>query len=58
MPNKKENLPFTYQRGNVKFTGRTETDRRSARIDNIFYWICRIIILMGFLALILKKVFS
>lgn len=58
MTNKKENIPFSYQRGKVKLIGRTETDRKAVRLDTIMYWVTRIIVALTALATVLVKVFS
>ncbi len=44
-----KNIPFTYQRGKVKFAGRTASDRRSVRIDTILHWTWKIILAIGLL---------
>jgi hypothetical protein len=53
----KENIPFSYQRGKLKIIGRTDSDRRSARIDTICYWVYRLIIASGLLLSIIYRVF-
>jgi len=56
MLDRNKNIPFTYQRGKVKYSGRTDSDRRSARIDTILYWVYRIIIAIAILiAVIIGK---
>lgn len=58
MPDKNENIPFTYHRGKVKFIGRTASDRRSVRIDTILHWVWKIIIALGFLLGVIYKIYS
>jgi hypothetical protein len=58
MPENKEHTPFTYQRGRLRITGRTDSDRKSARIDNICYWIYKFILALGFLLTIFYKLIS
>ena len=55
MPEEDKNIPFTYQRGKVKFTGRTASDRRSVRIDTILYWVCKIILAISLLIGIIMR---
>lgn len=52
----KENIPFSYQRGKLKITGRTDSDRRSALIDIVCYWIYRLILASAFLISIIYRV--
>ena len=58
MNSKKENIPFSYQRGNVKLTGRTNDDRKAVRLDTIMYWVTRIIVALTVLASIIIKAFA
>ena len=52
---KDKNLPFTYQRGKLKFIGRTDIDRKSARLDTIFYWVYRLVIAITLLISVIYK---
>ncbi|NJM80116.1 MAG: hypothetical protein HC854_11815 [Flavobacterium sp.] len=45
----KENIPFTYERGKCKISGRTEDDRKALKIEIILYWTWRIILAIGIL---------
>ena len=55
MQREKDDIPFTYQRGKLKFTGRTDSDRKSVRIDTILYWIFKIILAISILISVIIK---
>jgi hypothetical protein len=50
----KENNPFSYQRGKLKFTGGDDKDRKSLRIEIILYWSWRILLALAFLISVLR----
>ena len=43
------NIPFIYQRGNLRLEGSTDNDRKVAKTDTILYRICQLIVALTFL---------
>ena len=44
MQRKRKDIPFWYERSKFRFLGTTEKDRNLMKLDNILYWVYRIII--------------
>lgn len=49
MRNKKQNSPFSYERGKCKLHGQTSVDRKIALIDITLFWLWRILLAVIFL---------
>jgi hypothetical protein len=55
MSQSKKDIPFWYQRGKLKIFGRTDYDRKSAKIDIICHWIYKIILALAILLSIIYE---
>ncbi len=53
MSNSKQNNYFFYSRDSVRITGSSDKDRKSAHIDIILHWTCKIIMAIGFVIAVL-----
>lgn len=58
MDDNKIDSPFLYKSKNLDLSGSTETDRRTARLNTIFYWVWRILVSVSILIAFLIKTFS
>ncbi len=53
----KGNIPFTYERGKCKISGRTEDDRKALKLEIILHWTWKIILALSVLIGIIYRSF-